>query len=655
MMGSGRDKEAESGRWQRLKASVRAGLSNYRRMLAYVRPYRAHLGVVAASLLVLSLLGLALPWAVKELVDLVVLGQDIAQLNRIALILAAILLLRTALGFVQAYLTAWVGERVVVRLRRDLFDHLLSLPLGFFAQQRVGALVSRMGSDVQIIQSAVTSNLVSLVQQLVTTGGILVIVATMSWRLTLLMGVAMPGVVLITRAMGRRIRAVARAVQDILAQTSAIVEETAGGIRIVQSFTREDHESARFGAEVQKLFDAAMVRTRVYATLGPLISLLLYGSMVLVLWVGGQEVLQGRLTPGELIAFVFYAFMLSGPLGGFAGLYGNVQHALGATERVFELLDAQSEIVEAPDAYDLPPAAGHVIFHDVDFDYDPRQPVLRRVSLEARPGEVIALVGPSGVGKTTLVNLIPRFYDPTSGRITVDGHDIRQVTLRSLREQIGIVPQETLLFSDSIEANIRYGQLDASREEVEAAARAANAHEFIVNELPDGYETQVGERGVKLSGGQRQRLAIARAILKNPRILLLDEATSALDTESERLVQEALQRLIQPDGSEGAGRTTFVIAHRLSTIVHADRILVLHDGQIAEQGTHEELLAIEGGLYRHYHDLQFRWDEIASPEREQGVPQSGSEATDWDSFRLPLLPSNAPASLAGLDEGEIGA
>ncbi len=649
------EKGVEGGRWHQWKASIRAGLSNYRRMLAYVRPYRAHLAVVAFSLLVLGLLGLALPWAVKELVDLVVVGQDIAQLNRIALILAGILLLRTGLGFVQTYLTAWVGERVVVRLRMDLFDHLLSLPLGFFAQQRVGAIVSRMGSDVQIVQSAVTSNLVSLVQQVVTAAGILVIVATMSWRLTLLMGVAMPGVVLITRAMGRRIRAVARTVQDILAQSSAIVEETAGGIRVVQSFAREDHESARFGVQVQNLFEAAMVRTRVYATLGPLISLLLYGSMVLVLWAGGQEVLHGRLTPGELIAFVFYAVMLSGPLGGFAGLYGNVQHALGATERVFELLDTQSEIVEAPDAYDLPPAAGHVIFHDVDFDYDPRQPVLRRVSLEAKPGQVVALVGPSGVGKTTLVNLIPRFYDPTSGRITIDGHDIRRVTLRSLREQIGIVPQETLLFSDSIEANIRYGRLDASREEIEAAARAANAHEFIVNELPDGYDTQVGERGVKLSGGQRQRLSIARAILKNPRILLLDEATSALDTESERLVQDALQRLIQPDGKEGASRTTFVIAHRLSTIVRADRILVLHDGQIAEQGTHEELLAIEGGLYRRYHDLQFRWDEMVSPQQEREVPSPAPEATDWSGLRLSLLSSGDPASLAGLDEGEMGA
>ena len=628
------------GWWRQFEPTLRNGLRTYGRILAYVRPFWPHLTLVAICLVLISLLSLALPWAVKNLVDLVVVGQDLAQLNRLALLLVAIFALRAILGFVQTYVTAWVGERVVARLRLDIYEHLLFLSLGFFAGQRVGAIVSRLGSDVLVIQSAVTRNLVTLLQQIVTTAGILVIVGMMNWRLTLLMAVAMPGVVLVTRLMGRRIRRVARRVQDELAEASAVVEETVGGVRIVKSFAREDYEVARFGGKVQSLFEAAMYRTRIYAIMGPLISLFMYGSLVLVLWLGGQEVLQGRSTPGELIAFLFYAAMLTGPLGSFAGLYGQVQTALGATERVFELLDTHSEIVEAPQAYPLPPVRGHVAFHDVSFDYDPRQPVLRHVTLEARPGEVTALVGPSGVGKTTLVNLIPRFYDPTAGRITIDGRDVREVTLCSLRDQIGIVPQETQLFSETVGANIRYGQLDATQAEIEEAARAANAHDFIVHELPDGYETQVGERGVKLSGGQRQRIAIARAILKNPRILILDEATSSLDTESERLVQEALERLMHPSAEGARGRTTFVIAHRRSTIVNADRIVVLQDGQVVEQGSHAELLAREDGLYRHYHALQFSWAEGDAPQSQQPPVSEGTQDRELAEFSLPFLPTS---------------
>jgi subfamily B ATP-binding cassette protein MsbA len=641
--------------WRRLRRwrpALREGLRNYGRILAYVRPYWPQLVLSAISLVLISLLGLAMPWAVQTLVDLVAVGQDLAQLNRIALVLAGIFVLRSAFGFVQTYVTAWVGERVVARLRRELYEHLLSLSLGFFAGQRVGALVSRLGNDVLVIQSAVTGNLVVLLQQIVTFLGVVVVVAVMNWRLTLLMTISMPGMVLITRLMGRRMQQIARLVQDTLAEASAVVEETVGGIRIVKSFAREDHEMGRFGGKVDALFGAAMRRTRVFAVMGPLMGLLMYGSLTLVLWVGGQEVLHGRLTPGQLIGFLFYALMLTGPLGSFAGLYGQVQAALGATERVFELLDTRPGIAEMPGARPLPPIAGRVVFEEVSFDYDPRQPVLRGVTLEAGPGEVIALVGPSGVGKTTLVNLIPRFYDASQGRILIDGHDVRSVTLRSLRAQIGIVPQETLLFGDTIAANIRYGKLDATPEEIEAAARAANAHDFIVDELPDGYDTHVGERGVKLSGGQRQRVAIARAILKDPRILILDEATSSLDTESERLVQEALDRLIRPGQSDSAGRTTFIIAHRLSTITNADRIVVLHEGRLEEQGTHDELLAMEGSLYRHYHTLQFQLDrELPAPV----VGGSASPAADdlgWVDLAVPFLSSSDPASAFQTEDGE---
>jgi subfamily B ATP-binding cassette protein MsbA len=475
----------------------------------------------------------------------------------------------------------------------------------------------------------------------------------MNWRLTLLMAAAMPGVVLVTQIMGRRIRRIARRVQDALAEASAVAEETVSGIRTVQSFAREEYETTRFGQKVNDLFEMAMRRTRIHAAFGPLISSLMYGSLVLVLWFGGREVLNGRLTPGELIAFLVYAIMLTGPLSSFAGLFGQIQAALGATERIFELLDTPPDIAELPEAIPLPPLTGEVTFDQVSFDYDVRQPVLRQVSLQAKPGQVVALVGPSGAGKTTLVHLIPRFYDPSAGRITIDGYDVREVTLRSLRDQIGMVPQETLLFSDSVFDNIRYGNLEASRAEVEAAARAANAHDFITSELPDGYETQVGERGIKLSGGQRQRIAIARALLKDPPVLILDEATSSLDTESERLIQEALERLLHPRGEGAKSRTTFVIAHRLSTIVNADWIAVLHDGQVVEQGTHSELMTLEDSLYRRYYSLQFRLDDeeplLHGEAREPEAPQPKI----WPDVSLSYFPSSdAPSSPFEAESGE---
>jgi subfamily B ATP-binding cassette protein MsbA len=634
---------------------LRQGLQSYRRMLAYVRPFWRQLALAGSSLLVTSLLSLAMPWAVKNLIDQIIGGQGLAQLNRIALILVGIFVLRSLFSFAYSYLISWVGERVVANLRRTIYEHLMSLSIGFFAGQRVGDMVSRISNDVQVIQFAVTGNLVVWLQQVVTVVGVVVIIAATNWRLTALMAAALPGMVLLTRLLGRRMRGISRRVQDTLAEASAVVEETVGGIRIVKSFAREEYEGRRFGQKVDTLFDMAMRRARITSTLGPLTSLLLYGSLSLVMWAGGREVLYGRLTPGELVGFLLYAVMLTGPLGGFAALYGQLQVALGATERVFELLDMQPEIADGPGAQPLARISGHVAFDNVSFEYAQRQPVLHQVTLKARPGQIVALVGPSGVGKTTLVNLIPRFYDATAGSITIDGHDVRQVTIRSLRDQIGIVPQETLLFSDTIAANIRYGKLDATQAEIEAAARAANAHDFITHELPDGYQTHVGERGIKLSGGQRQRIAIARAILKDPRILILDEATSSLDTESEQLVQEALDRLMHPDHEEGGGRTTFVIAHRLSTITKADQILVLHEGRVVEQGTHQELLAREGSLYRHYYALQFRWEEdsltpLLSPLEGGEGGQPEPEAQYW----LGLQPSFFSPSDPALPLGEIG-
>jgi ATP-binding cassette, subfamily B, bacterial MsbA len=398
--------------------------------------------------------------------------------------------------------------------------------------------------------------------------------------------------------LGRRIRLASTAVQDELAETANVLEETLSGIRIVKSFAREPYEIGRFNTRVMGTYRAAMHRAKIQAVLAPIIGFMAFASIVITLWIGSYQVIAGTLTAGGLVAYLVYTMMVATPIASLAGLYGQFLAAIGATERLLDLLDTEPAIQQLPHAAPLPHVVGEVTFAGVSFQYGRGLPILHDVSFTARPGQIIALVGPSGAGKSTLVNLIPRFYDPIAGTILVDGQDIRTVQLPSLRQQIGIVPQETLLFSDTVRENIRYGRLEATAVEIEAAARAANAHDFILQDLPDGYNTVVGERGIKLSGGQRQRIAIARALLKDPRILILDEATSSLDSESERLVQEALDRLM-------AGRTSFVIAHRLSTVINADWVLVLDKGEIVEQGTHTTLLANPVGLYARLYAMQF--------------------------------------------------
>lgn len=588
--------------------------TSYRRLLAFVKPYWRLLALAGTILIVNSLIGLATPWIVQRLVDTALTQPVVAQpngpradfttLNWALALLLLISFTQALMGFGQIYLIGRVGERVVADLRLALYEHLHTMPLRFFAATRVGELTSRLSNDVATIQEAVTSTILNLVSQTVVLIGGITIILIMSWRLTLVILAVVPLAVLGILLLGRIVRRLSRQVQDNLAELTATAEEALAGVRIVKSFAREPYEVARYGDRVEQLYRTAMARVKVRAIITPIIGFLAFLSLAIVLWVGGRLVIAGELTPGQLIAFLLYTIMVASPIGIFTGLYSQFQQAIGASDRIFDLLDTPPEMRDAPDAAPLPPIAGAVCFEDVSFDYQDdaeARMVLRDINLTVQPGQVIALVGPSGAGKTTLVNLIPRFYDPTAGRITIDGHDIRRVQMRSLREQIGIVPQETALFSGSVRDNIRYGKLDASDAEIEAAARAANAHDFVAT-LPQGYDTLVGERGVKLSGGQRQRIAIARAILKDPRILILDEATSSLDSESEQAVQEALERLMRE-------RTTFVIAHRLSTITKADRIVVLEAGQIVEQGSHAELLAREGGLYRRMAALQFRWDE----------------------------------------------
>ena len=579
---------------------TRERLGGYRRLLGFVRPYRRRMVLAIIALVVGTLLGLVMPLVVRGVIDVGLVERNLALLNRFTALLALVFLTQAFFSFVNRYNTAFIGERVVADLREQLYSHLLKLSLRFFADRRTGELISRVINDVTTLQAAVTDNLISLLQQGLTLIGGVIFLFWLDWRLTSIILAGIPIVTLTMVYLGRKIRRAATEVQDRLAEAAAVVDESIGGIRIVKSFAREAYEVTRFTAKVEETFAAAMQRVKISAILAPIIGFMAFMSITITLWFGGYEVIQGRLSPGGLIAFLIYTLLVAGPIAAFSGLYSQFQAALGATERIFELLDLQPDIADAPNAYPLPPIIGQVRFEHVSFEYDSSLPVLHDVSLTTKPGQVVALVGPSGAGKTTMVNLIPRFYDVSAGCITIDGHDIRQVTSLSLREQMGMVPQETAMFSDTIRENIRYGKLEATQTEIEGAARAANAHEFIVK-MPQGYETRVGERGIKLSGGQRQRIAIARAILKDPRILILDEATSSLDSESEQLVQEALERLMK-------SRTTFVIAHRLSTIINADWILVLEGGRIVEQGTHAELVSWPDGLYHKLHALQFRFE-----------------------------------------------
>ncbi|HZD11399.1 MAG TPA: ABC transporter ATP-binding protein [Candidatus Binatia bacterium] len=576
----------------------RQSLNLYRRILGYLAPYRRWMVVSVIALLFSVALGLILPLVIRNLVDVVLIDKNLQQLNRLALGLFGVFVVQAVFSFGHRLSLAFVGERAIADMRIEVFSHLQTLSLKFYADRRTGEIVSRLTNDVSLLQDAITNNLVALLRQVLTLIGAAVLLFYLNWRLTLVILTGIPLITLVMVTLGRRIRAASTRVQDRLAEAASILEESTGGVRIVKCFTREAYEIRRFSQQVNETFAAAMERARVSAVLGPFIGFLAFASITMTLWFGSFEVIQGRLTAGGLVAYLVYTMMVASPIASLAGLYAQFQSALGAAERVFGLLDMVSEVETRPGAPILPPVTGEVIFEDVSFHYTSDVAVLRDVSFHVEPGQMIALVGPSGAGKSTLVNLIPRFYDAVHGRILVDGYNIRQVDLHSLRAQIGLVPQETILFSDTVEANIRYGKLEATPAEIEEAARAANAHQFIMDELPEGYETRVGERGVKLSGGQRQRVAIARALLKDPRILILDEATSSLDSASESLVQEALERLM-------AGRTSFVIAHRLSTVLKADWILVLDHGRVVEQGRHVDLLRNRQGLYYLLYQMQF--------------------------------------------------
>ncbi|GHS85205.1 ABC transporter permease [Synergistales bacterium] len=572
------------------------------RLLGYVAPYRRRFFCALFFMLAASAMNVLPPWLFKSVVDDVLINKDTVVLNIVCVAVVVIFALKGAAVYGQQYFMNWVGQRVVMDIRIVLYDHMQRMSLRHIHASRVGELMSRITGDVATLQGLVTSTFVNLVLNGVTFGGMLGFIFYINWRLSLITLTVLPVVTWLLSFAARRLRSAGHAVQERLANLTAIVQEAFSAIRVVRSFATEEIELGRFRRGNVENFDALLRAVRIQALLSGIIEVFLILALAVVFWSGGREVLNDTLSPGELVAFIGYIAFMVQPIRVFMNSMNSLQTGFAALDRIFSMLETPTETEEndgkngREKKFVIGRILGKVVFENVRFSYAGAQEVLRGVSFEAREGEKIAIVGPTGGGKSTLVDLIPRFYAPDSGRVLIDGHDVSTLELSELRHQIGIVPQESILMKGTFAFNIAYGLSNVPTEDIRAAAKIADIDDFIMS-LPNGYESEIEERGVTLSGGQRQRVAIARAVVRDPRILILDEATSSLDLEVERQVQKAMDRAM-------AGRTSFVIAHRLSTVRNADKILLLDGGRIAQSGTHEELLRADG-LYSRLHNLQF--------------------------------------------------
>jgi ABC-type multidrug transport system fused ATPase/permease subunit len=585
------------------------------RLLTFLGPYKtrvalATLGVIGASAFVLVIPQL-IRWAINfglgvEVVD----GEVVTDGNTRTLLIAALAVVGAALArgaftYFQTYQGEWISQRVAYDLRNNIYDRLQRLSYAYHDRQQTGQLMSRATQDVEAVRWFIHMGVLRLGYILLLLASVLVLMAFTNWRLTLIVWAFVPLIAWRSTVMALSLRPMWMKVQEGLARLTTVLQEALTGVRVVKAFAREKHEGEKFRREAEALFEHSYTSSKIQAVNSPMMSGLWLGAFAATLWFGGREVVNGNLDIGGLTAFLLYLSILNMPVRMLGWIVMISSRAQSAGQRVFEILDAESAVKEKPGALELAAVRGDVRFENVSFGYDVISPVLKGVDLEAKPGQVIALMGPTGSGKTTIVNLMPRFYDVTEGRITIDGVDIREATLASLRQVIGTVQQDVFLFSATMRDNVAYGAVDATQERIEEAAKAAHIHDFI-SRLPSGYDTWVGERGVTLSGGQKQRIAIARTLLMDPRILILDDSTSSVDTETEYLIQQTLSNLMK-------GRTTFVIAQRLRTVKMADHILVLQEGEIVERGTHSQLLARDG-LYRQIYDLELRDQEEALTE-----------------------------------------
>jgi subfamily B ATP-binding cassette protein MsbA len=565
-------------------------MAELRRLAAFLRPYYVQLaGGIGAAILV-AVAWLYVPRYLGEQADLIIKTGSLGILNHAALIVLGIYVFRSVCLYVQLSLLAFVGHRLVADLRARLFHRVQHWSLARFAAWHSGEVISRTIQDTQLVEQRLLGGIVDVLTTTLTLAGIIVMVFIINWRLAVLTFIALPAFVLAARLFAREVQKISTRAQQQIASLTGLIKESVVGARVIRAFVQEAREEQRFDRENERTFQANYGIRRLIAVEVSLVSLLTALALVLVLWAGARYVARHQMTPGSLLAFLSYLALSMDPAMSLTRLYSEARQAMAGLHRVYEMLDVPETVREAPDAVALPRMRGRVRFTGVALAYEPDRLALRDIALDVEPGEHVAIVGPSGAGKTSLVNLIPRFYDPTAGTVSIDGHDLRHVKIASLRSQIGLVPQETILFAGTIADNIAYGRPAASRADIEEAARVANAHGFIAA-LPRGYDTVLGENGLQLSGGQRQRLAFARAVLNDPAIYILDEATSALDAESEEAIQEAMARLTER-------RTTFIVAHRLSTVRSADRIIVMLDGQIVETGRHDELAAREGPYNR---------------------------------------------------------